>query len=142
MQQKLNRARIVTTTQVCFFQTTQNFDGKCEQLPVYKMVTGLSEFYMRHGSRSGLNKKPGSGIRIRQRVPVPGNLGGGENPVVEEEGAEPLIVDHAHQSPQLAHDSLLVPRVHPQVLRTLIRGQQGQGKAETSNVKTTRTVFI
>ncbi len=73
---------------------------------------------------------------------VPGNLGGGEYPVVEEEGAEPLIVDHAHQSPQLAHDSLLVPRVHPQVLRTLIRSQQGQGKAETSNVKTTRTVFI
>jgi hypothetical protein len=46
---------------------------------------------------------------------VPGNLGGSEYPVVEEEGAEPLIVDHAHQSPQLAHDSLLVPWVHPQV---------------------------
>jgi hypothetical protein len=35
---------------------------------------------------------------------VPDNLGGSEYPVVEEEGAEPLIVDHAHQSPQLAHD--------------------------------------
>jgi hypothetical protein len=44
---------------------------------------------------------------------VPGNLGGSEYPVVEEEGAEPLIVDHSHQSPQLGHDSLLVPRVHP-----------------------------
>jgi hypothetical protein len=35
-----------------------------------------------------------------------------------------------------------VPRVHPQVLWTLIRSQQEQGKAETSNVKTTPTVFI